>query len=182
MAISRNKVKIYIGDIGATSVAAAITAGAIEGEITSYNESGGNEDVESVAAFGGFIDKEKAPDQKEVSLEIVPILGSDSTRWAAMKYTADATNAGIYTLATEGGVKPADKTIVFEAEDGTSYESIAYNNATVTELSIEHNADDNRTISMTFKCSPTTTTGVSNYMEGAVAATVLPEFSALDNN
>ena len=70
-AISRSMVRIAIlaADVNASAVA---STDYIEGEITNYSKSGGDSDVESVAAFGGFIDKEKPVSQEELSFEFVP--------------------------------------------------------------------------------------------------------------
>lgn len=190
-AISRSKVKIWITSadtVPSTLVDAEKTAldhnGYIAGQIKSYSQSGGEKDVESDAVFGGYIDKEKPVSQYEIALDIVPALESPYVNlWDSYILTADGSNAGIYTSASISGTQPVDRMIVIQGKTGTStYKSYAFNNASVTMLDMEHNADDNRTYSMTLKFSPESSSGVANYMTGAVAATALPAFSALDNN
>ncbi len=183
MAISRSKVSIYM-QVADTDPSGLLPADMIKGEIKSYSQSGGNSDVETDLVFGGMITKEKPREQVEISLEIIPELGTDATdRWYAIAYTKDsyATN-DVYTMASQSGTQPTDRLILVESDDGTNKQSIAYNNCNVTEFSMDHNADDNRTITLTFKFSPEDSNGVSNYMEAALGATAMPAFSDLDNN
>ena len=177
-AISRSKVKIYIGEADAAVGSCTV----IEGEIKSYSKSGGEREEDSDAVFGGYIDIEKPISQVEISLEVRPKLDANQTRWDAMAYTLDGTNAGIYTMAEQNGTQPTGKIIYVQATDGTNYSTLAFNNTNVTVFDLDHNADENRTGNITFKFSPTDSEGVSNFMMGAVAAASLPLFSELDNN
>lgn len=167
-----------------TDPAALIEGDVIAGEIVTYNKTGGNSDTESVPAFGGFIDKEKPEEQSEVSMEVVPNLSSTTAavRWEAMKYAADTGVAGVYTSASGTGdaVPAGKKMIVIQAYDGTTYQTYAFNNCDVTQFEIDHAADDNRTGNITFKFSPTTSTGIPNEMVAAIAATALPDWTELD--
>jgi len=178
-AISRSKVKIYIGDVSATGVAGAVAASAILGEIKSYDATGGEKDVESDAVFGGYVDKEKPQSQFEISLEIVPSLGADASQFDAMKYAADTTNEGYYTSSATTALQPKDKVVIIEATDGTSHKSLAWNNCNVTVLDVSQNADDNRSYNMTLKLAPTTSDGTPNFMTANVLASSLVEFSVL---
>ncbi len=182
VAISRSKTKIYIVAAGTAPSALAATD-VYKGDIKSYSKSGGETDVESDPVFGGFIDKEKPTSQVELSLEIIPKLDTgEADRWDAMAYAEDVANAGIYTMASETSTLPGDRMVVIQADDGSNYKSIAFNNASVTVLDLEHNADDNRTYNMTLKFSPTDDDGVSNFMTSDIVATDLPAWTALDNN
>ena len=190
-AISRSKVKIWIVDAD-TAPSTLIDLekssldhkGYIAGQIKSYSKSGGERDVESDALFGGYVDKEKPVSQYEISLEIVPALESPYVNlWDSLAYNEDGQNAGVYTSASAGGTAPSDQMVVIQGIVGTgTFKSLAYNNCNVTVLDLEHNADDNRTYNMTMKLAPEDTSGVANFMTGAVAATALPAWSALDNN
>lgn len=192
VAISRSKTKIWIVAAGtapssltysATADVEATDKGYFAGDIKSYSKSGGEKDVESDPVFGGFIDKEKPISQVELSLEIVPSLdATKADRWDFMAYAKDIANAGIFTMASETSTQPADRMVVIEAVSGTDYKTIAYNNCNVTVLDMEHNADDNRTYNMTLKFSPTTESGVSNFMTSDIRATAMPAWTSLDNN
>ncbi len=185
MAISRSKVSIYM-QVADTDPSTLVSADMIKGEIKSYSQSGGNSDVETDPVFGGMITKEKPREQVEISLEIIPTLGTTETdRWYSVAYAVETVGSDtVYTMASTGSstTQPTDKMILIESDDGTNKQSIAYNNCNVTEFSMDHNADDNRTITLTFKFSPEDSNGVSNYMEAALAATAMPAFSDLDNN
>ncbi len=187
-AIARSKVNIYIVNAG-TAPSALASSDLITGEITNYNLSGGESDTESVAAFGGFIDKEKPTSQFELSLEVTPTLASTakSTLWAGMTRTRETIGANsIYTVtnaaASASVVYPSAKMIVISAYDSATsvYNSVAYNNADITTLEVDHAADDNRTLNLTFKFSPQTSAGKSNVMEAALAPTALPIWSLLN--
>jgi hypothetical protein len=169
-AISRNKVSIWIKP--ADTEASTLVAGdVITGEIKSYSKSGGERDVESDPVFGGFIDKEKPVSQLEISMEVVPSLES-ATRWESMAY---ALQSGVYVMSGD----PEEKSIFIQAKDGSNYSSYAFNNCNVTAFDIEHNADDNRTGTITFKFSPTDSSGISNFMTAASLITVLPAWTSL---
>ena len=169
-AISRNKVSIWIKAAG-TAASTLQTADVISGETKSYNKSGGERDVESDPVFGGFVDKEKPVSQLEISMEVVPSLDS-AVRWEAIAY---ALQGGVYVMSGE----VADRAIFIQARDGTKYNSYAFNNCNVTAFDIEHNADDNRSGTITFKFSPTNQAGISNFMTASSLITVLPAWTTL---
>ena len=195
-AISRNKVKIWIAPAGtacSTLVDAAATSnthlGYLSGQIKSYSKSGGDSDVESDPVFGGFVDKEKPTSQVELSFEIVPALEAAlADIWDYHTYTQELVTGGktVYTMASDNldasAVAASDKVVVIQALNGTDYKTVAVNNAGVTVLDLEHNADDNRTYNMTMKFSPTNGSGVSNFMTGKLAATAMPAWTSLNNN
>jgi len=187
-AISRSKTNIYIVSAG-TAPSDLVASNIFKGDIKSYSKSGGEKDVESDPVFGGYVDKEKPISQVELSFEIVPLLDADKVdRWDAMAYTTETVGAKtVYSMATDGlsstaATGPEDKMIVLEAVNGAEYKTIAFNNANVTVLDLEHNADDNRSYNMTLKFSPTNDDGVSNFMTASLAATALPLWTALLNN
>lgn len=186
MAISRNKVKIYMVDASAAKgLDPALMADTeiIAGEIVSYSKTGGNSDSESVPAFGGFIDKEKPDEQFEISMEVVPNLSVNGvTRWEAMKYSKDPVAAkNLYTSAagTGSAVAAVQKVIVIEATDGVRHITYAFNNCDITQFEIDHAADDNRTGNITFKLSPTTTDGSPNVQVVDGLRTALEDWASL---
>jgi hypothetical protein len=189
-AISRSKVKIWVvpkDTDPSTLVDLEKTAidhkGYIAGQIKSYSQTGGEKDVESDPLFGGYVDKEKPVSQFELALDIVPALETPYVDlWDSFIYTQDSAGSGLYTSASIGGTQPSDQMVVIQGVTGSSYKSYAFNNCNVTMLDQEHNADDNKTYSMTMKFAPETSSGVANLMTKAVAATGLPAFDTLDNN
>jgi len=194
-AISRSKTKIWIVAADTEPSTLAYTASAnvantakgyLSGDIKSYSKSGGENDVESDPVFGGFVDKEKPTSQVELSFEIVPLLDAGKAdRWDAMIYSVDlaASSFGdVYSMASETSTIPSDRMVVIEAVSGTDYKTLMFNNANVTVLDLEHNADDNRTYNISMKFSPTDGNGVSNFVTSDLIATGMPAFSALDNN
>lgn len=172
-AISRNKVKIYIAAAG-TAPSAITATDLIAGEIKSYSKSGGEKDVESDPVFGGFVDKEKAPSQFEISMEVVPSL-ENASRWDALAYAVNNSDA----LYTTKNVDIADKAIFIYATDGTNHKSWGFNNCNVTVFDIEHNADDNMTGNITFKFSPTTSSGIPNFQTKATTLAGLTAWASL---
>ena len=183
-AIGRKRVKIYVVKAN-TSPSLLASSDIVAGEIVNYSKQGGGDDVESVPAFGGFIDKEKPREQVTLAFDVVPTIGVHSERWEAMSYASETVSTNtIYTMADSGvGVTlPTPKMIAIEAVSGTDYTTILFNNCDVTNYDIEHAAEDNRTGNITFKISPTTTQGVTNYAKAKLAATSMPAFSALANN
>jgi len=185
MAISRNKVKIYMvdaSDAKGLDPATLTSTEVIAGEIVNYGKTGGNSDTESVPAFGGFIDKEKPEEQFEISMEVVPNLATagSAVRWEAMKYAEDGTATGIYTSASGTGtsIVPDKKVIVIEST-GTVNQTYAFNNCDVTQFEMDHAADDNRTGNITFKFSPQTEDGTPNLQVGAVLVSGLIDWASL---
>jgi hypothetical protein len=171
VAISRSKVKIYIAPVDTLPSALAATD-LIAGEIKSYSKSGGEDDVESDPVFGGFVDKEKPASQLELSFEVVPAIGTSADRWDALIYGLTGT---VYAMNTAA----ANKAVFIQAQDGSNFKSWAFNNCNGVSWDVEHNADDNQTGTFTFKFSPTTSTGQSNFMTKALAITALPAWTTL---
>jgi hypothetical protein len=170
-AISRSTVSLYIAPAG-TNPSALVATDKITGEIKSYTLSGGEDEVESDAVFGGYVDKEKPQSQFEVEMEVVPSLES-ADRWDALIW-------GQKGSTYVGDVSAANKMIGIQALSGTSlFKSWAFNNCNGVAFEREHNADDNMTGTFRFKISPATSAGVSNIQTKAVAITALSAWSAL---
>jgi hypothetical protein len=163
VAINRDMVSIYIaGSSDVNGSALATSTYQIKGEITSWNVTGGTQDVESVPAFGGFIDKEKPREQFEISMDVVPKIDSSAAvtdRWDILKYGAEGKSSG------EGSAC----TIAIVAQNGAVYKTTMINNAKVTMWEPSHDADDNATGSITFKFSPEDDVGVDNLRTSSLA-------------
>ena len=162
-AINRDMVSIYIvpADTDGSDLA---SSDIIKGEITSHNLTGGTQDVESVPAFGGFIDKEKPREQFEISMDVVPKISAvagETDRWDIYKYGATGASSG------QGG----DYAIFIAAVDGSNYKTTAINNARVTSWEPSHSADDNSAGSITFKFSPEDGVGAANLKTSALIHT-----------
>lgn len=165
VAISRDMVTIYIVP-NTTAPSALASSDAVKGEITNWSLSGGNQDVESVAAFGGFIDKEKPRAQFELSMDVTPKLDSTASvtnRWDIFKY-------GSTLLSTGEG---SDYRIFIEAKDGSNYKSTGFDNCRAVTWEPNHSADDNMGGTMTWKFSPEDDTGAANLATSNVAASAL---------
>lgn len=179
-AISRSKVKIWIvaADTTPSSLLSNTTfngsnLGYIAGQIQSYSQSGGETDTESVPVFGGYVDKEKPVSQVELAMDIIPDVSTNPDIWESFIYGTNA--SGVYVMSGTA----SDRAIFIQAQDGSSFKSTAYNNCGAVKVDLEHNADDNQTKSISFKFSPTTSAGISNYMSKALAVTALPAWTTL---
>ena len=128
-AIDREFVTIYIAPAD-TDGSALASSDAVNGEITSHNLTGGNQDVESVPAFGGFIDKRKPREQFELQMEVVPKLSGTaaiSDRWDIFKCgttgksTGEATAYAIFIEATDGTNYKTSALIITNLQTSKSY-------------------------------------------------------------
>lgn len=161
-AIDRNGVTISIAAAD-TDGSALVSGDEIKGEITSWGNAGGNQDVENVAAFGGFINKIKAREQFEITMEVTPKIDSDASvtdRWDIFKYGATQTSLGTGSLFA----------IFIENANGSNFKTFASNNAQLVSWEPSHSADDNMVGTATWKISPETDLGADNVRTSAVAA------------
>jgi hypothetical protein len=179
-AISRSKVKIWVQPAGtapstllATTTYNGSNLGYISGQIKSYSKSGGETDVESDPVFGGFVDKEKPASQVELSFEIVPDLTTNPDIWDSFIYGTNA--LGVYVM----GKEVTDRAVFIQAAESGGQKSWAFNNCGAISWDVEHNADDNQSGTFTFKFSPTTDQGISNYMSKNLNVTALPAWTTL---
>lgn len=159
-AIDREFVTIYIkaDEIDGSELA---DSDMVNGEITSHNLTGGNRDIESVAAFGGFIDKRKPREQFEISMDVVPKLSGTASvtdRWDVYKYGATGLSSD------EGGAY----TIAITATDGTNYKTSIFRNCNLTNWEPTHSADDNYSGTATWKFSPTDDSDAANLKTSAL--------------
>ena len=190
-AISRRVTKVWVVPSNTAASSLVDTApygssnllGYISGEIKSYSKSGGEIDVESDPVFGGFVDKEQPQSQIELQFEIIPSFEYGDL-WEAMLYGYDSENDAYTSTAN----KPTNRAVFIEALNGTtSCKAWGFNNAFVTALDMEHNADDNQTQNMTLKLSPETEGGVTNILFNSTikdttfkSITDLPDWSAFE--
>jgi len=144
---------IYIEAADALASALA-SSDAIKGEITNISINGGEQDVETVHAIGGDIDKEMPRSQFEVSFDVVIQNTSVATldRWDIFKYGSGLTSA------TEGD----NKAIFLDFATGSFNKVVAMNNCRSVTWEPELAADDMFKGSMTFKFSPLTGAGLAN--------------------
>lgn len=169
-AIQRKFVDIYIVNAD-TDPSALASTDIVKGEITQYSKSGGEDDAETVHAFGGDISKDKPRSQIELSFEITPSM-EEADRWDKLVY--GLTN-GVYVSNKSVG----DKAIFIQAKNGSSFKTHAFNNCNSVNWDWQHEADDNRTGTFSFKLSPESRTGIANHMTAASGATSLPNWSTL---
>jgi hypothetical protein len=144
--LSGDQVTIYIE---ATDVVGATLANEFQAEVTSFDVSGGEEEVDSTAVFGGgFIDKDKPAAQIEVSMDVILRYGTDVDQWDAL---------------LSAGVK---KMIAIQSTDGTNFYWNAWNNCKVVNFDKEFAAEDEWKGTMTFKLSKTTADAKPNTAYG----------------
>jgi len=145
-----------VDQVGTNLTGAAATATQIQSFITNFNESGGENEVESVPVFGGGnIDKTKPQSQKELSFDVI------------LRHTAGVDN---FKKIEFGQVIGADGTgsdfvvgmIAIQQSDGTNYYWQAYNNVNAIVFDTEFEAEDEWRGTIKFKLSPTDPSGVAN--------------------
>lgn len=154
---------IYIA--AADTVASALAASdKIAGEIEKWNLTGGNQEIEAVPVIGGFVDKEKPREQFEISFDVIVQNTAASTmdRWDTLKFGSTLKSSG------EGSAKM----IYVQAQGATTslWKVFAFNNCRAVTWEPEMSADDMLRGTITFKFSPTTSTGVSNLATSTVTS------------
>ena len=163
-AIFPNETSIYIVDSG-TAGSALASSDAVTTEITNWSSTGGGRDVESVPVFGNaFIDMEKPREQYEFSMDIVCSY-ANAARWEAL-----VMGGSIGSSSAESSSEPAEKRIFIEASDGSNYKTLAMDNCRGVTFDGEMSADEYWKGTITFKFSPTDSSGSSNLKVAAAAA------------
>jgi len=176
-AIERDNLKIYIVDTG-TAASDLASSDVYRGNITSYDQSGGTQELETTNAFGGDIQRTLPRDEFELSMDVTPSYANETSDFASLFLGEDSTNTGAYTSALQG----PKKQVYIEAEDGSSnYVTHAFNNMRVIDFEPSHSADDTRELSITFNCPPTTESGQPNYVTEASQATNIADWSTYDS-
>lgn len=165
VAINRGMVSIYI--VPATTAPSALASSdVVKGEITNWSLGGGNQEIESVAAFGGFIDKEKPREQFELSMDVTPKIEATASivnRWDTYRYGSTLKSTGSGDMYR----------IFIQAVDSSSYKSTGFDNCRSVTWEPNHSADDNMGGTMTWKFSPEDSLGSPNLATSNVAATAL---------
>lgn len=172
-AISRKMIKIAIVAAG-TNASALTSSDWIEGEIKEYSQSGGAPDMNSEAVFGGFVDEDVPVSQIEVTMDVIPKINSEPNRWESFIYGLHSVGESYVSNKLAG-----KKAIFIQAESGSDFKTLAYNNARGTTFEPSHNADENRRVNFTFKLSPEDDGGITNFQAKAVAASTLPAWGVL---
>jgi hypothetical protein len=164
-AIFPNETSIYIVSAGVSGSSLA-TSDAVTTEITNWSTSGGERDVESVPVFGNaFIDKEMPRSQYEVSMDVVCSY-DNAARWESL-----VMGGSIASSSAESSSESDLFRIFIQATDGTTYKSMAMDNVRAVIFDGEMSADEYWKGSITFKFSPTTSTGASNLKIAKAAVT-----------
>ena len=157
-AIFPNETAIYIAPAG-TAGSALATSHLVTTEIESFSLSGGSKDVESKPLFGNaFLDIEKPREQYELSFDVI-MTYDESTRWESILMNG---SSGI----AESKNEPVLKRIFIAATDGASspkYRTMAMDNCRAVSFEPESSSEEYQKGTITFKFSPTTGTGLSNY-------------------
>lgn len=169
-AIQPEQALVYIGDVDVAPSAIASHSATFSATsyITNFSESGGEEDVESNAVFGGgFIDKDKPRTQIEVSFDVILQYGANSTKFDEFKWGSGLTSAT---------GSPA-KSIAIQFTDSTNYYTRVYNNCKAVTFEPSSDAENYLEGTITFKLSPTTSAGVANLKVAAAALSTLGTWS-----
>jgi len=130
--ITADNVKIWIDD--ASSVGTDLLSGEpsnrYEASVTNIDVSGGAKDIDSIATFGGFLDKGKPREQLEISFDVIIRLDS-----------SDATVATQWDSLNDGGA--TKRVVAIQGGDGTKgFYWNAFNNASVINFDKEFAAED----------------------------------------
>jgi hypothetical protein len=175
-AINRNMVRIAIMEAG-TNPSAVQETDYIRGEIKSYNKTGGDKEVESDPHFGGDVRKDQPRNEIEISFEITPSL-DNASRWENLSYGTEVVGGQtIYVTSADA----TDKAVFIENITGTTAMSWAFDEALVTTLDIDHNADDVQTKSLNLKLAPQNQNGRTNFMAVETTIEAMPAWTSLAN-
>lgn len=160
-----NETTIYIST-SSTNAADVASSDSIVGEITNWNLSGGEADVESIPVIGGFVDKENPRTQFEASFDVIVQNTATSTldRYDIYKYGTGLTSA------TEGD----DKSIWIQHISNSFTKMLGMNNVKAITWEPEMAADDMLRGTITFKFSPTTELGSANLKTSSIAGSTAP--------
>ena len=176
-AVKRDYVRIAIVATGTNATDLASTD-FISGEIKSYSKSGGEKDVESVPHFGGDVDKEKPRSQFELSFDVTPSM-EDAGKWENIAYGSVTVGSNVGYLSS---LDPGEKAVFIENyKSATEKISYAFDNAGVTMLDMEQDAEDNQTKSLNLKFASENKNGRANFAAFKLALSEFPDWAALPN-
>ena len=158
---------VTIAAAGAASSAASATS--FTAYVTNFTHGGGESETESIPVFGGGnIEKEMPREQIEVSFEAIIQYGSSSSLLfdqLLMGSTLDG------STSVDSSQEAVGKAIYVQLTDGTNYYTRAYNNAKAVSFEPEMSADEYMKGTITFKLTPTTSSGSANMKVVAAVAT-----------
>jgi hypothetical protein len=176
-----DNIKIYIEDAG-TAASSIDTTNVFDGQITSVSRSGGEESVESEAAFNGFIKNKPPRSIIEWSMDLAPTDGND-VDWTSFLYGED-TGAGTTDPVYTSSISPTDKLVVIEEySEGSVIGTHVLDNASVTSPDETNDATDVKRRSLTFSAAPQTESGMPNYSyHSGVDVESLPDLTTLTPN
>lgn len=156
-----DNIKIYIDEAG-TAASSIDTSNVFDGQITSVSRSGGEESVESEAAFNGFIRNKPPRSIIEWSMDLAPTEGND-VDWTSFLYGED-TDVGSTDPVYTSSISPSDKLVVIEEySEGGIVGTHVLDNASVTSPDETNDATDVKRRSLTFSAAPQTEDGSPNY-------------------
>lgn len=149
-----------VDQVGTNLTGASATATQVQSFITSFDESGGEREVESQVVFGGGnVDRNKPQAQKELSFDVIlrHTTGVDNFKKIERRAVIGADGTGPdYVVGA----------IIIQQSDGTNYYWQAYNNVQSIVFDTEFEAENEWRGTIRFKLSPTDPAGVSNIQEG----------------
>ena len=121
-------------------------------EATKFDVSGGETDYDSEAVFGGFIDLKKPQSQYEITMDVILRFGTNADKWDDI--LSGLTDIGLVAIqAADGATSP-------------NYYWNAFNNVRAVNFDKEFAADGEWRGTMSFKVSPKTAEGLTNYKYG----------------
>jgi hypothetical protein len=157
-----SEASVIVGAASAFSSAAANNT--ITGTITNFKQSGGDQNTQAIPVFGGGnIDREEARNQIEVSFDVIPTYGLNGTVF-------DGFVMGSSLWSSSEG---SDKVIYVQFTDGSNFHTRAYNNARAVSFSPSSDAGDFLKGTITFKLSPTNSSGQPNLKVFQAAASTV---------
>lgn len=149
--IDKDKIKIWIesADTNPASV-----SDPIKGEISDFDKSGGEREVEFDPVIGGYSKRKQATTEHTVEFSL--IFDQDLMhRWDELRYKADGQEL------IEGDVE--DKIIYIQYGEGATAHSYAYNNCHTVNLEHSFAADSTVEGTINFTFPPTTPVGATNF-------------------
>lgn len=164
-ALFPSEVTVKIGAAGAASSSCT----AFTTRLTSFSETGGDKDVESIPVFGNAnIVKENPRNQIEVAFDCI-LQYTDVLLFDQL--VSSSVLDGSTLVESKNDSTP--KVIYVEWVDGSVYHTRAYNNATAVMFEPEMSADEYLKGTVTFKLAPTTESALSNKKVAKAAASTI---------
>ena len=158
-AIFPNETSIFIVPAG-TNGASLATSDKIVGEISTWKSSGLERQKDLINVFGGQVDKRAPITLGEISFDVIISNTASSTldRWDKLKFSG-GTSADA----------PVQYAVFLSSLSGGNWKTLAANNADVTVVDTNFDADDLMKKSVTLKFAGLTSLGVANLRTSALA-------------